>query len=226
MRIQDCRWKRPRAHQDRRRAGLRTAVASATLPALALLTAPLDAQITLGVRAGATQSTMRVTDNTGVVEESSAKYGAHAAVSLGYSLNDLLGLVMDVSYTQRGAELRILDYDALYDAIWGYDYVDVSLFGRASLGPAYLLAGPSMAFRVACFTKISVRASCEEVGAVFRDRDVLLIGGAGVALDLGSTALVAEGLYNLGLLNVDNEGVTTTRHRGIVARIGVDFRLW
>lgn len=210
----------------RRRAGLRIALASAALPTLALLTAPLDAQITLGVRAGATQSSLRVADETGVVDDASPKYGAHAAVSLGYPVSDLLGLVLDVGYTQRGAELTILDYDALYDAIWGYDYVDLSLFGRASFGPAYLLAGPSMAFRVACYTKISFRDSCQEVGAVFRDRDVLLIGGAGAALDLGSTALVAEGLYNLGLLNVDNEGVTTTRHRGIVARIGVDFRPW
>lgn len=226
MRIRDCRWKRPRAHQDRRKAGLRMALASATLPVLVILTTPLDAQITLGARAGATQSNLRVADETGVVDDASPKYGAHAAVSLGYALNDLWGLVLDVGYTQRGAELTILDYDALYDAIWGYDYVDLSLFGRASFGPAYVLAGPSMAFRVACYTRISVRASCEDVGAVFRDRDVLVIGGAGVALDLGSTALVVEGLYNLGFLNVDNEGATTTRHRGIVARIGVDIRLW
>ena len=77
---------------------------------------------------------------------------------------------------------------------WGYDYVDVSVLGRASLGPAYLLAGPTMAFRVACYTKISFRGSCESVDAVFRENDFLLTGGAGVGFDLGAVTLVAEGL--------------------------------
>lgn len=185
----------------------------------------LDAQVTLGVRGGVTQSTLQATDETGVVADASPKYGAHGALSLTYRFSDLLGLVTEIGYTQRGAELTILDYDAYYDVIWGYDYVDLSLFGRAAFGPAYLIAGPSLSFRVACYTKISVRSSCEKVGAVFRENDVLAIGGAGVALKLGSATLVAEGLFNLGLLNIDNEGVTNVKHRGFELRTGVDFRL-
>ena len=53
-----------RAQRNRRAAGL---LASAAL-GVGVLTAPLDAQITLGMRAGATQSTLRVTDATNVVE--------------------------------------------------------------------------------------------------------------------------------------------------------------
>ena len=199
---------------------------AAMLAALALPAAQLDAQVTLGFRAGATGSTMRITDATGGVREASPKFGGQGAVTLGYSVNDRLGLVVDVGYTQRGAELTLLDGDILYDAIWGYDYVDVSLLGRASLGPAYLLAGPSMAFRTACYTKISQRASCESVDAVFREDDFLILGGAGVTMDLGSTALVAEGLYNLGFRNIDDQGVTTSKHHGLVLRIGADFRPW
>lgn len=186
---------------------------------------PLDAQLALGVRGGVTQSTLQVTDETGAVDNASPKYGAHGALSLTYRFTDLFGLVTEIGYTQRGAELTILDYDALYDVIWGYDYIDVSLLGRVSFGPAYMLAGPSMALRTACYTRISARSSCEEVGAVFRKRDVLMIGGVGAALDLGSVALVAEGLFNLGLLNIDNEGATTAKHRGFELRTGVDFQL-
>lgn len=223
MRTRNRQWNPLRAQRNWRAAGLRTAVASAAL-GVGILTAPLGAQITLGMRAGATQSTLRVTDATNVVEEATPKNGGHAAVSLGYSLNDLLGLVLDVGYTQRGAELTILDYDALYDVIWGYDYVDLSVLGRASLGPTYLLAGPSMAFRVACYTKISVRSSCEELDAVFRKNDFLLTGGVGVGFDLGAVTLVAEGLYNLGLLDINNEEEhTLAKHRGPVLRIGVDW---
>ena len=165
-------------------------------PVLILVAAwsPLHAQLTLGVRGGATQSTLGISSEFNVVQGAAPKYGAHTAVSLTYPFTDLLGLVAEVGYTQRGAELTILDYDA----IWGYDYVDVSLLGRAAFGPAYLLAGPSMAFRTACYTKISQRGSCEEVGAEYRENDFLLTGGAGVGLDLGSVTLVTEGLYTWG----------------------------
>lgn len=190
-----------------------------------LLATPLHAQITLGARAGTTQSTLRFTGETGNVEGAAPKYGGHAAVSIAYPFSDLLGLVVEVGYTQRGAELTILDYDAYYDVIWWYDYVDISLLGRSSLGPAYLLAGPAAARRVACYTVISHRSTCDDVGAVFRQYDYFLVGGAGVGIDVGSVTLVAEGLYNLGLLNIDNEGITTVRHRGFVMRLGVDFRL-
>ena len=212
-------------------AGWRTRIrrlgALAALAGLGLLASPAGAQITLGVRGGATLSTMRLTPAGEWLEESSHKYGAHAAASLAYTFSDLLGMVAEVGYTQRGAELTILDYDALYDVIWGYDYIDLSVLGRASLGPAYVLAGPTMAFRVACYTKISVRGSCEQVEAVFRENDFLLTGGAGVGLDVGSATLVAEGLYNLGLLDINNEEEhTSARHRSPVLRIGVDFRPW
>ena len=207
--------------------GRSAVVLLAALAVLPLLATPAGAQITLGVRGGATLSTMRLTPEAEWLEESSHKYGVHAALSLAYALNERLGIVAEAGYTQRGAELTILDYDALYDVIWGYDYVDLSVLGRASIGPAYLLAGPSMAFRVACYTKISTRSSCERVEAVYRENDFLLTGGAGVGFDLGSATLVAEGLYNLGLLDINNEEEhTAARHRGPVLRIGVDFRLW
>ena len=186
----------------------------------------LDAQIALGVRGGVTQSTLGVSSEHDFVEGTSAKYGALGAVSLTLPVNKLLGLTMEIGYTQRGAELTILDIDALYDVIWGYDYVDVALLGRASFGPAYLLAGPTLALRVACYTKISVKGSCESARAVYRQNDFLLTGGAGVGLDIGSVTLVAEGLYDLGLLDInDSEAHTTAKHRGFVLRVGVDLRL-
>ena len=224
MRTQDRRWKPLRAQRNWRAAGLRTVVGSAAL-GVGILTAPLGAQITLGVRGGATQSNLQITSEHDVVEDVAHKYGVHAAFSLAYPLNERLGIVAEVGYTQRGAELTILDYDALYDVIWGYDYVDVSLLGRASLGPAYLLAGPAMAFRVACYAKISARASCESPPpTVFRENDFSLTGGVGVGFDVGTATLVAEGLYHLGLLDINNEEEhTAAKHRGPMLRIGVDW---
>ena len=164
---------------------------------------PLHAQLTLGVRAGATQSTLGVSSEYDVVQGAAPKYGALGAVSLTYPVNDILGLSLEVGYTQRGAELTILDFDAFYDVIWGYDYFDVSLLGRTSFGPAYLLAGPTMAVRVACYAKISVKASCDSPPPTeYRENDFLLTGGAGVGLDIGSATLVAEALYDLGLLDL------------------------
>lgn len=188
---------------------------------------PLHAQLTLGVRGGVTQSTLGVSSDHDVVQGASAKHGALGAVSLTYPFNELLGLSLEVGYTQRGAELTILDYDAYYDVIWGYDYIDVSLLGRASFGPIYLLAGPTMAFRTACYAKISVKSSCSSPPPVeFRENDFLLTGGAGVGLDIGSVTLVAEGLYDLGLLDInDSEEHTTAKHRGLLLRVGVDLRL-
>lgn len=83
-----------------------------------------------------------------------------------------------------------------------------------------------MAFRVACYTRISVKASCESADALYRQNDFLLTGGAGVGLDIGSVTLVAEGLYDLGLPDInDSKPHTTARHRGLVLRVGVDLRL-
>ncbi|MDE2678810.1 MAG: porin family protein [Gemmatimonadota bacterium] len=203
---------------------MRRAVACLGLLGVLLFATPLNGQLTLGARGGTTLSTLDFTDETGGVQDAAPKYGAHGAVSLAYSLSDRLGLVLEAGYTQRGAELTILDYDAYYDAIWWYDYLDFSLLGRSSFGPAYLLAGPAASRRTACYTVISHRSTCESVGAVFREYDYFLIGGAGVGLDTGPVTWVAEGLYNLGLLNIDNEGVTTTKHRGFVMRLGVDWR--
>ena len=69
---------------------------------LATAWSPLDAQLALGVRAGPTQSTLGISSEFDVVQGASAKYGAHTAVSLTYPFNDLLGLVAEVGYTQRG----------------------------------------------------------------------------------------------------------------------------
>ena len=85
----------------------------AALTAWGLLASPAGAQITLGLRGGATQSNLQITSEHDVVEDVSPKYGVHAAFSLAYSLNARLGIVAEVGYTQRGAELTILDYDAL-----------------------------------------------------------------------------------------------------------------
>ena len=63
------------------------------------------AQVTLGLRAGAMRGTLGVADEVGFPEGVSPRYGAHAAVSVAYPLNDLLGLVAEVGYapTGRGA---------------------------------------------------------------------------------------------------------------------------
>lgn len=204
-------------------------VAAAAAWALAVFAAPfanpLAAQVTLGARAGATLSTLRITDDTQGVRGVSDKYGAHAALSLAYSFSDHFGVVVEGGYTQRGAELTLFEIDVFWEALWGFDYVDASVLGKVSLGPAYLLAGPSYAFRYACYTKIDVRTGCEVVEAVFRENDLLAVGGAGVAIPLGGVTVVAEGLYTAGLLDIDNEGVTTARHRGFVLRAGVDLRI-
>ena len=188
-----------------------------------LLGTPVHGQLTLGARAGASRSTLSFTGETGGVEGTAPKIDPHAALSLGYVFTDRFGLVLEAGYRNRGAELTILDYDAYYDVVWRYDYFDFSLLGRSSFGPAYLLAGPAAALRFGCYQVISYRDTCENVGAVFREYDYLLIGGVGLGLDTGPVTWVAEGLYNLGLLDIDHEGVTTARHRGFVVRLGVDW---
>ena len=45
-----------------------------------------------------------------------------------------------------------------------------------------------------------------------------------MGFDLGTATLVAEGLYNLGLLDINNEEEhTAAKHRGPMLRIGVDW---
>ena len=113
-----------------------------------------------------TVRTMRITPELSWLRGVSPKLGAHAAALLGYTFSDPRAIFLEIGYTQRGAKLKLVDYDVFYDATWGYDYVDVSLLGRTSLGPGYLLAGPTMGFRTACYTKIHSRSSCEMVDAV------------------------------------------------------------
>lgn len=69
------------------------------IPILAMILAagwsPLDAQLTLGMRAGATRSTLGVSSEHDFVEGTSAKYGGLGAVSLTLPFNELLGLTME-----------------------------------------------------------------------------------------------------------------------------------
>lgn len=104
------------------------------------------------------------------------------------------------------------------------NYIDVPILAVVPLrlGPGirpYLIAGPDFAYEFACELNESGAdldyVECHhEIEAVPRKRtDIGVIGGAGLEFPVGPGALLLEGRYNWGLLNISDDRDVTIKSR-------------
>jgi hypothetical protein len=112
------------------------------------------------------------------------------------------------------------------------DYIEVPVLfvlplGRGAGVRPQLYAGPAFAIEVGCSIGLSGGGFDASVDCDAGDEDLsrkkfdigAMVGG-GLAIPMGPGALLIEGRYNHGLMNLADDSDGTLRHRNIVALVG------
>ncbi len=198
---------------------------------LTLFIPPLNAQVHLGLQAGANLADVTM-DPTQSGVETSMSDGFMFGGILIYSFTPVLGLQVEPAYVQKGA---VVDVSQTVEgltlktkATLTADYLDIPVMLKASFGdgPAkpYLLAGASVAFLLGdAILEIDEREEKLET----KSADFILNFGGGVVV----YNVFIELQYNLGLLDVSDEAPEpgevdmTIKTTGFQIKAGVLFPL-
>ena len=209
------------------------------LPAAVLLglaATSLTAQVTLGVRAGASLSEFEVTGV--VVEAEERRRGIMLGLTAAVPVHARFGVELGVSYVQRGSTSTLANVNVDF---WP-NYLRASMLGVAS-APVFgetlairLLAGPVLAMETSCrqetrflLQPIVVLLDCDdpESNPKTTTFDFGLLGGAGVRFaPAGRVSLTLDLLYSRGLRSIlDTELAQTAENRAFTLQAGLDFPL-
>ena len=199
-------------------------VAPAVLAAL-VCASPLAAQSSFGARAGMTLSNFAQSEDQ---VEVSAIAGIHAGVTVSFTAGGV-GVALAAAYSERGTGFTAEDVPDDVDLRVRLGYLEVEALGKVPLGVGpYLLAGPVLAYRTSCSTSLasqgsSVSSKCGSQGDdPFKNYDLGLSGGIGMAFDVTDFHMVVEGLYGFGMLNVADSD-NAVRNRSLTLRVGVEW---
>jgi hypothetical protein len=190
-----------------------------------------------GIKGGIPFSTIRVDLAEDVDSRTALGGGAFVHVPLGP-----VGIQLEVLYMQKGAVLGGNDAD-LVGMVIALDYIEVPLLVTVPIdvGPSvtpYLFSGPALAFEVGCaFERDAegVEASIDCTGSPAIDfeltskkLDIGLTLGGGLRVPLGPGALLLEGRYTFGLVNINDDPVENGdnfKNRSAAGMIGFSFPL-
>ena len=194
---------------------------------LLLLAMPTAGQTTLGVRGGVNFATLGG-DADGVGTRTGLNIGAVAI----FPLSGNLSLQAGAHYSQKGAE----ETDGGLTATLEFDYIDFPVllrYGFPTSGATsfHLLAGPSVSFQSGCSLSASGGGSsgsvdCDQADIDIASIDVGLMGGLGLDFQASESLVITlDGLYNLGLSNLDDTGSDSVKNRVFMLQAGVGFPL-
>lgn len=191
---------------------------------LAMPMFPLSAQTVLGIRGGVNIATLNE-------DGADNRTGVNLGVAVDVPLSESLGLQFGGFYSQKGAQDEVGGATATI----ALDYIEIPALLRYDLpasggASVHFLLGPAVAFEASCNAEAadasaSVSFDCDEAGIDSKSIDFGAMGGLG--LDIGiseSLRLTVEGLYNLGLISIDDAG-GDTKNRAFTIRAGVGFPL-
>jgi opacity protein-like surface antigen len=141
-------------------------------------------------------------------------------------LSDTFSVQLEAFYTQKGFEVT----SAVGKATYSLDYVELPLTAKATFGSGplrpYLFAGPFVGFRLSA--NVETGSGSADFKDSTRTTDLGLDLGAGLLYRLNpGTALVFEGRYSVGLVNIFNTGPAggTVNTRDLKILAGVSFAL-
>ena len=231
-----------------------------TAAALALASGVLQAQAPVtakfGALVGASLSTISDADLAGStgVEGSTVKAKRRVGLQVGAyftkPLSQNVSLQPELHFIQKGTrvEATITDSEELeflgaetVEAAFRLTYLEVPLLLRVDMGSSnlrpFLIAGPSVAYRVACRAEValaglSFSTDCDEddddpetPDDPFKKYDVGGIVGLGVGSSAGGRALSAQVRYSRSLVSIASESITgySPKHTGISVLFGIGF---
>lgn len=208
---------------------------------LPLFIQSLNAQVQVGVQAGINLTDLNMTQEG---FKTATRTRAILGGILTYNFPILFSLQFEPAYVQKGADLNFsviesgLTVNA--EASASANYVDIPVLLKASLlnGPVkpYLIAGGSIAFLLGdAKLKINkatingqdvtnmIPADEREQTLELKSTDYLLCLGGGIAIPVGQLSVFAEGRYDLGLTDVNNDpnDDTKIKTRGIQIKAGL-----
>ncbi len=210
------------------------------LVALFLLLAitPASAQVTLGLRAGASASTIALTDF--YIDSQESRRGIQLGLSAAVPVSGMVSVALGADYLQRGSTATLLQ---LGDIEHTSEYLQFSALGSVSVPLAgsplslQLLAGPAAAWELSCERRtefavqpVTLLTDCDDPMSATSTRalDVGLLGGLGARLSpAGRTvALSLEVIYSHGLRSIlESERDTTAKNRAMTVQAGLDFSI-
>jgi opacity protein-like surface antigen len=186
-----------------------------------------DSAFSWGLKAGVNFANVLLAPDLPTGFSKSARTGFLGGAFAEARLSDVFSVQFEALYTQKGFEVSSPSGKATYRL----DYLEFPLTAKATFGSGplrpYLFAGPNVGIR------LSADAETESGSGDFQDAtrttDIAVDLGAGVSYRLsGGTALLLEGRYSVGLVNVFNTGpaggTVNTRDLKILAGVTFGFR--
>ncbi len=204
---------------------------------LVLLTGvPTEAQITVGIRAGASMSEVKVTGLH--IDDQAPRREYLVGASVGVPLSAHFGFEFGGAYIQRGSTSTLLQ---LGDVDLRIQYLRVTGLARATAplaGPlsVHVLGGPALALETSCERDttlalqpivISVECDDPESNAVTGLFDFGVIGGGGFRFAApGRITLTVDLLYSYGTSSfLEPDQDYTAENRALELQAGIDFRI-
>lgn len=170
------------------------------------------AQVTIGLKGGATLATINETPNLGDVTNVENISGATFGAFLEFGGNSLLGFRPEAIFQQKGYQFSSLNLDSVFSE--RYDYLDIPVALRLHLGaPKFRLfveGGASVGFVLKGVRRLSVNGRESEEDITLDDEfdpqgrrevpiDLAGIFGGGLEARLGPGLLSLGGRYQLDL---------------------------
>ena len=202
-----------------------------------LATTPVSAQVTLGLRAGASASDLVLTDVR--IDSRELRRGIQPGVSVEVPLSGVVDVAFGADYLHRGSTATLLQ---LGDVEYRIQYLQVSTVGKVSVPlvgsplSLHLLAGPAAALELSCeretrlvLQPVTFLIDCDDPASATSTKalDFGLLGGLGTRYGAtGKLALSLELIYSYGLTSIlKSERDTTARNRAMTVRAGLDLSI-
>jgi hypothetical protein len=181
---------------------------------------------TLGFKLGPSFSTLSVEDDEGQKTLTKFTGGGFLRFDMG-----AFALQPELMYVSKGAKYTATEQGITAEAELQLDYVEIPVlfvlpFTAGNISP-HIYAGPAFAFEVGCSVNfsaggISGSGDCdddEDLSDGRRKFDVGAMFGGGVSIPMGPGAVLLEGRYNFGLLNLndsDEDGSVKNRSGAVL----------
>jgi len=217
-----------------------TVVAFAAMPTV--VSGQTPSGVTFGTLIGANIATISDADKgfgevVGAAFDKKKRIGLKAGVFLKIPLAGMLSLQPELHYAQSGVRIESAAGNvASFDVDLGYVEVPVLLrldVGGSSAIHPMLLVGASGARRVQCNFSLttastSIEQQCDADGATadeLKKSDYSVVGGAGLAGNLGGRTISLQLRYSLGLASIASENTdgVKPKNRALAVLLGLGF---
>jgi hypothetical protein len=196
-----------------------------------LVTTSLEAQSpTIGFKLGPSFSTLSSDEDEGQKKLTKFTGGGFIRFDMGR-----FGLQPELMYVTKGTKFSDTEQGIAFEAEMKLDYIEIPVlfvlpFGTGAGIAPHVYAGPAFAFEVGCSLAVSgggfnASVDCDdgddlEFMGERRKFDVGAMVGGGISVPMGPGAVLLEGRYNFGLMNLIKDSGDTVRNRSGAVLVG------